>query len=73
MIMVSFFRDITPRLPLTQKNDWPTKCPICHQMVKTNMETKAEKNAEIQTVCPPNVRSEPTSMIRIYSGVPVRT
>jgi hypothetical protein len=42
-------------------------------MVNINMEMKAEKNAEIQTVCPPNVRNDPTSMIRIYSGVPVRT
>ena len=70
--MVSFIRDLTPRLPLTQKYDWPTKCPTCHQMVNINMEMKAEKNAEIQTVCPPNVRSDPTSMIRIYQA-PVRT
>jgi hypothetical protein len=48
--MVSFFRDITPLLPLTQKNDWPTKCPTCHQMVNINIEMKAEKKAEIQTV-----------------------
>ncbi len=47
--MVSFIRDILPLRPLTQKNDWPTKCPICHQMVNINMEMKAEKNAEIQT------------------------
>src|SRR5262249_33006978 len=46
----------------------PMKC----QTKYMSTETKPEKNAETGVTSLPNVRSVPRSMMRTYSGVPVR-